>query len=588
MRDQPAKIKVLDGPCLCVCTTLAWSFARLRSRITPIRGVGGMKALEIGCLAGETEIGLTFGKLDRGTAAAARSVSGTAGWSDPDTSAIGFLDTLRDGVVIVGSDLRIKYQNASHAEQLGIELSDIQVGDHLRDALLLLARRGKLGPMNGRDPEEFVDERITAWGSEESRVERRQMASGRILDIYRTQTDNNDTVAVHVDVTDQVRSVEELESQRLLMKSLLENTSDGITLLDADGNFAMFNDKFLELYDSDPSKVYWGITYEDMVATFGDLAGLPEPARNREIARRRKFAFDPNITTVRRHLKDGRTLNINKTVLPVGGCVMTMRDMTAELAREEELLKARHLAEESSRHKSEFVARMSHEMRTPLNGILGVAALIERTELSEQQRALVDVISSSGKVLLRLIDDILDLSRMDADSFDVVAEPLDIREVIHQCLAIIKPSADVQGLELRFDGGPSDLPPLRGDVVRIKQILLNLLTNAVKFTEEGHVEVDLGHDRGPEGVTLMLSVRDTGVGIAEDQLDQIFNRFYQIDGTATRRHGGAGLGLAITRKLVDAMGGAIQVRSRPGEGTVFRVSLTLPPAPPQRVIGPVP
>ena len=521
---------------------------------------------------------MTFGKLDRGNTAAVRSVSGKPGWNDPDTSAIGFLDTLRDGVVIVGSDLRIKYQNASHAEQLGIELGAIQVGDHLQDALLLLARRGKLGPMNGRDPEDFVRERIASWGSEESRVERRQMANGRILDIYRTQTEDNDTVAVHVDVTDQVRSVEELESQRLLMKSLLENTSDGITLLDAQGNFAMFNDKFLELYDADPSKVYWGIPYADMVATFGDLEGLPEATRMREIERRRKFAFDPAITTVRRHLKDGRTLNINKTVLPVGGCVMTMRDMTADLAREEELLKARHLAEESSRHKSEFVARMSHEMRTPLNGILGVAALIERTDLSDQQQSLVDVISSSGKVLLRLIDDILDLSRMDADSFDVVAEPLDIREVIDQCLAIIKPSADAQGLGLHFDGGATRLPPLRGDVVRIKQILLNLLTNAVKFTEEGHVQVELTHESGPEGVTLMLSVTDTGVGIAEDQLDQIFNRFYQIDGTATRRHGGAGLGLAITRKLVDAMGGAIQVRSRLGEGTVFRVSLTLPPA----------
>ena len=499
------------------------------------------------------------------------------GWSNPDTSAIGFLDTLRDGVVIVGRDLRIKYVNASHAQQLGVEEGAIQVGDHLRDALLMLARRGKLGEQHGLGPEEFVDQRMEKWGSEESRVERRHMEDGRILDIYRTTTEENDTVAVHVDVTDQVRSVEELESQRLLMKSLLENTSDGITLLDRDGNFAMFNDKFLELYDSDPSQVYWGISYADMVATFGDLAGLPEAARKREIERRRKFAFDPAITTVRRHLKDGRTLNINKTVLPVGGSVMTIRDMTAELAREEELLKARHLAEESSRHKSEFVARMSHEMRTPLNGILGVAALIERTELSDQQRSLVDVISSSGKVLLRLIDDILDLSRMDADSFDVVAEPLNICEVIEQCLAIIKPSADVQGLDLRFDGGPSDLPPLRGDVVRIKQILLNLLTNAVKFTEAGHVEVNLSHESGPEGITLMLSVRDTGVGIAEDQLDQIFNRFYQIDGTATRRHGGAGLGLAITRKLVDAMGGAIQVHSHPGEGTVFRVSLTLPP-----------
>ena len=526
----------------------------------------------------QTEISLALGKLDPETGAAVGAILGSSDWNNPSTTAIQFLDTLRDGVVIVGSDLRIKYQNASHAEQLGIEHGAIQVGDHLRDALLMLARQGKLGSFDGHEVEELVDERLAAWGSEESRVERRHMPNGLILDIYRTQTEANDTVAVHVDVTEQVRSVEELDRQRLLMKSLLENTSDGITLLDRDGNFAMFNDKLLELYDVDPSKVYWGIRYDDMLEAFGDLKGLPPAARAREAQRRRKFAFDPKITTVRRHLKDGRTLHINKTVLPDGGCVMTIRDMTADLQREEELLKARHLAEESSRHKSEFVARMSHEMRTPLNGILGVAALLERTEVSDKQQSLVDVITSSGKVLLRLIDDILDLSRMDADMFDVVEERLEIREVIYQCLSIIKPSADEAGLDLRFSGLPGLVPPLKGDVVRIKQILLNLLTNAVKFTESGHVAVELDHETDPEGVTLTLSISDTGVGIAEDQLDQIFNRFYQIDGTVTRRYGGAGLGLAITRKLVDAMGGAIQVRSVLGQGTVFKVRLTLPPA----------
>jgi signal transduction histidine kinase len=204
--------------------------------------------------------------------------------------------------------------------------------------------------------------------------------------------------------------------------------------------------------------------------------------------------------------------------------------------------------------------------------------LIQRTELNDRQTELVDVISNSGKVLLRLIDDILDLSRIDAESFEVVEERLEIGELIDQCIAIIRPSADEQGLEIRFPGVSAEIPDLRGDIVRIKQILLNLLTNAVKFTESGHIEMGLDADRGPEGVTLTFRVSDTGVGIADDKLGQIFDRFYQIDGTVTRKHGGAGLGLAITQRLVDVMGGTIQVESELGVGTTFKVRLTLPPA----------
>ena len=516
--------------------------------------------------------------LNRGALDQIRAIGSVPSWDSPDPILTDFLDTLRDGVVVVGADRHIKYVNPSYHAQFGTQPGDIRVGDHISDVLLFLAANGRMGDLGGMSVEDFVAKRLLRWDGQENRIERRRMPSGRILDIYRTLTLNDDMVAVHVDVTETVRVAEQVERQQLYMKSVLENTSDGITLLDRDGNFVMFNNRLLELYDVDPKSVYWGIPYDDMLNQFGDLHRMTPQARAREAARRRKFAFDPEITTARRHLGDGRTLNINKTNLPGGGSVMTIRDMTEELAREEELVKARRQAERNSRHKSEFVARMSHEMRTPLNGILGVAALLERTEMDARQHDLVDVISQSGLVLLRLIDDILDLSRMDADTFEMVDERFDIGAVIEQCMATIGPGADEEGLELRFSGVPQGVPELRGDAIRIKQILLNLLTNAVKFTERGHVEVGLEADQGPEGVTLTITVDDTGVGIAEDKLGQIFDRFYQIDGTVTRKHGGAGLGLAITQRLVDLMGGAIQVTSREGEGTTFIVRLTFQPA----------
>ena len=176
---------------------------------------------------------------------------------------------------------------------------------------------------------------------------------------------------------------------------------------------------------------------------------MSQSEREAEIKLRTDFAFDPRMTTAQRHLGDGRTLNVNKTNLPDGGSVMTIRDITAQLRREEELMAAQRQAEESARSKSEFVARMSHEMRTPLNGILGVAALLGKAGLGRQHGELVNIVSTSGKVLLRLIDDILDLSRIDADSFEVVEERFRIEDLIVECVGTIRPSARDKKLWLK-------------------------------------------------------------------------------------------------------------------------------------------
>ncbi|MEM0988830.1 MAG: PAS-domain containing protein [Pseudomonadota bacterium] len=517
---------------------------------------------------------MAFEDLDRSVIETLGVVGARSSWDVPDPVLTEFLESLRDGIIVVGSDRLVKYMNASFRALFELPRGQLCVGDDLVTAFTVLASAGMLGPAPGQSIEEQVRRRVSSWGSEETRLERRRLPNGRVLDIYRTETVVGDSIAVCVDVTDSDRSAREIERQRLYMASLLENTTDGITLLDANARFRIFNTPFLKLYDIDADAVHWGISYDDMVAAMGDMKDLSVRQRREEIQRRREFAFDPETTTVRRPLANGRTLNINKTNLPGGGCVMTMRDITEDIGREEALEAARREAEESSRHKSEFVARMSHEMRTPLNGILGVAALMERAELGDRERDLVDVITKSGKVLLRLIDDILDLSRIDADTFDVVEERVELSHLLSECLGLVSPSIDPTQLQLKLTGNADQIPPLRGDIVRIKQILLNLLTNAVKFTERGQVELGVDFTEGPEGVTVTFTIADTGVGIAEDKLDQIFERFYQIDGTVTRRHGGAGLGLSITQKLVDMMGGTIQVASRLGEGTTFQVRLT--------------
>lgn len=494
----------------------------------------------------------------------------------PGVTLADFLATLHDGVAVVDRDLKIKFFNTRLLETLGLEPGDIAIGQPLEEVLRTLARDGKLGADDGRPHEERVRASLATWSTDPNRVERRAMPGGRVLDIYRTPTSTGDVISIHVDVTESVRKSEELERQRLYMVSVLENTTDGIALMDREGRFAMYNDRLLELYDVDPESVYWGMDYRAFAEQFRDLEGLPAEQRAREIETRRNFALNPDVTQAERKLRNGRTLNINKRNLPDGGCVMTIRDVTADLKREQELIDARIQAEESNRHKSEFVARMSHEMRTPLNGVLGVAALLQKsTNLDERERQLLDVIGDSGRVLLRLIDDILDLSKLDSGTFEVVSEPFELEAVIRECQRIIEPSAHEKGLEVRVIEPRTKVPTLKGDAVRIKQILLNLMTNAVKFTEQGHIEVDFGFRSQPRKVSVYFGVSDTGVGIDNDKLDQIFHRFYQVDGGTTRKYGGAGLGLAITQKLVETMGGTIQVASQKGHGTTFRIRLSL-------------
>ena len=215
------------------------------------------------------------------------------------------LDLLRDGVVIVDRDRRVKYVNASYYDQFGVTPADIKPGDDVRDAMVRLVKNGKLGLTAQGSPEDLVDERIAQWGTDEGRLERRFLDTGRILDIYRSLTLDDDVIAVHVDVTSAVRSEQEVERQRMYMNSLVENMSDGVVLLDANGCFAMFNHQFLELYDVNPDDVYWGIPYAKLIERMGDVARMSPEERAAEIKLRTDFAFDPRMTTAQRRLGDG-------------------------------------------------------------------------------------------------------------------------------------------------------------------------------------------------------------------------------------------------------------------------------------------
>lgn len=368
----------------------------------------------------------------------------------------------------------------------------------------------------------------------------------------------------------------EIMKAKAIMDRALESMADGFLLCDAQDCVVAWNARYLEMFPSLRSALRVGVTFEGIVDVVAwALAPPPADAAQRHAWREMRLARHRSGNAMfEQELRDGSVLHVIERRTEDGGTVSVMRDITLA---ERKLARSKAAAEASNHAKSQFLAAMSHEIRTPLNGVLGMNSLLLKTELTDEQRGYARTIRSSGKALLTLINDILDLSRVEAGRLELAIADFDPRRLVEEVAVSVATRAQQKGLRFRVhcDG---DVPALvRGDEGRLRQVLFNLIGNAVKFTEQGSVGVHLtSRALDARRVELKATVRDTGIGIPAAALPTLFERFIQADSSIARRYGGSGLGLAISRGLIDLMGGRIDVDTVVGQGSAFHVTLALP------------
>ena len=453
------------------------------------------------------------------------------------------------------------------------------------------------------EPAEGVDDLATAH-RDPGRPRERRLADGRWLRISERPTGDGGIVAVHTEITEIKRREEALAESEARFRHLVTTIPHGVEEIDAEGRIVFCNPAYVRLFGYAEAALigrpFWQVLHRP----------ADRPAARRRLRRLMRVRPEPKPHRTREITKDGRTLEIQidwdyrrDGDGAVSGLISVLTDVSERVAAEERLKRtiveqreiqakleaqgaelvafaedlsvAREKSEAANRTKSEFLATISHEIRTPMNGVIGMAGLLLDTPLGDEQRRYAEAIRRSGETLLALLNDILDLSKLEAGKLELEIMDFDLEDVVQSVVDLLEPSAQRKGLELSTFIAPEAPMRLRGDPGRLRQILLNLVGNAIKFTETGGVSVAVSVEGGGG---LRFAVTDTGIGIPEDVQPHLFDKFTQADSSTSRRYGGTGLGLSICRELAELMAGAIGLTSKPGKGSTFWVTARLEPA----------
>jgi two-component system, sensor histidine kinase and response regulator len=464
---------------------------------------------------------------------------------------------------------RVTYVNPAACHHLGYPADEI-LGNQIKDYDVDLTA-ADLSAAN---------EAIRRTGRPVTFESRQRRKDGSVCDVEITsfQTDTPDGatyIACMKDITRQKLAEQEKKRQEATLETLINSIPDRIFFKDLEGRYLGCNAAFAASVGRAPQEIR-GLTAYDL---------FPKETADEMIAWQ---------TTVRSQLQEeshevwvtyprGQQVLFETRILPLWdeaghacGVLGISRDVTERRRAEEEVRRAKEMAEEAARIKTEFLANMSHEIRTPLNAILGLSHLVLKTELAPRQRDYIAKVQSSGQHLLGLINDILDFSKVEAGKLDLERSDFKLDKLLDNTCNLISEKSRVKGLELVFEVAPDVPPNLVGDSLRLGQILLNYVNNAVKFTDKGEIVISVRViERSDKDVLLHFRVQDTGIGLTPEQAGRLFQSFSQGDASTTRKFGGTGLGLAICKRLAELMGGEVGVESEQGKGSTFWFTVRL-------------
>lgn len=476
------------------------------------------------------------------------------------------VDVSSDFILMMNVEGEGIYHNHSFASILGYDSTD-----------QLNSSGGASALFNDRGLFEKIVQETQEYGHWQGDVQM-MTESSRVLDVYfRTVSVRDEKgrittiVATGTDVTHNKRRQNLLKRYNSVLKAQSEASTDGILVVNERGIVSNYNKRFHEIWSLSPSVMDAG----DPTKIWEVASKLmPEPEG---FFKKAIEVSDSETETVKDVLEfvDGRIFEQASFPIcsPLGesyGRVWFFHEITEQKRSEERLRAAIREAEEANEAKSYFLANMSHEIRTPMNGIIGMTGLIGDTELDREQRECVDTIRASSEALLVVINDILDFSKIESGKLELENIMFDLRECVEEAVDTLALQATEKGLDIAYEIDNSVFSPLIGDPTRLRQIFVNLVGNAVKFTEKGGVSINVEpHEEKGSEVTLHFSIRDTGIGIPEDRLESLFESFSQVDASTTRKFGGTGLGLSISKTLSELMGGEMWVESDLGEGSVF-------------------
>lgn len=483
------------------------------------------------------------------------------------------LDHMAQGLLMVGASGRIEVYNKRLLDLLDLPEPLLATRPTPATVLTYQEEQGEFGRTDAELRQRIQRDANNPQAGSYERIR----PNGTVIEVRTTVLPEGGLVRTYSDVTQRHKAIEEMHASTAFANSLVNSSPDAIKLLDLDGNITFISEMGQELFE---------------ITDFGQVQGQPFT-----------LLFPPEhherVELALRRVRNGHTDRFTRMCPTLGGVpkwwefiitpvheigrpldrlFVVARDISARQAHALELSRAKEAAERASQYKTQFLASMSHEVRTPLNAILGFAALAR--EGREQDGELcrhIELIEKAGDSLLTIINDVLDLAKIEAGRVELEERPLDLRGLLDDCLSLMRALASQKKLELRGEIA-TDLPDrILADEARLRQVLLNLLNNAVKFTASGAVSVAV--TVSPDRTSLRIAVTDTGIGIPQDRIPYLFQDFVQVDGSISRHYGGTGLGLSISRRLILLMGGEIGVDSVEGQGSTFHVELPLRPAP---------